>query len=144
MEKILNLKNVQEFLENIPYINSGGCGVSTLAMYRWLKKNQDLDGDKFVFMYSDKSSFLNNKRILRGEDGKPSAPKHCCLLHDGEFIDSAGDVDLKEYSWIQIIDEEEFIKKTVNNVNDWNYSFDRKNIKEIEETLKINLSDLEI
>ncbi len=140
---ILTLSDVQEYLETIPSINRGGCGISALAIFRWLKLNNENDDTKFVFLYNQKSDYLNNKKVLKGQDGNPSVPGHCCLLYDGKFIDSAGKYDISNYSWLQIIDEEEFITKSLNEQDSWNHSFDREYIKQIEAKLKIDLSDVE-
>ena len=40
--KIKTLKQVQKFLSNIPNINRGGCGISALALYRWLENNGNI------------------------------------------------------------------------------------------------------
>lgn len=136
------LKKVQKFLSKIPNINGGGCGVSALALYRWIKNNLEIENTKFVFLYDNEDRYLNNAKILRNKKGKAEAPTHCCLLYKGKFIDSDGERKVGKYNWLQIIDEEEFITKALDNIWDWNHSFDREYIDEIEEKLDIDLSDI--
>ena len=96
-------------------------------------------------MYNDnngKERYLNNQKVLRDKKGEVQACHHVCLLHKGEFIDNEGKVNVSDYNWIQIIDEEEFIKRALNNIKDWNIDFNRKYINEIEEKLEINLQDI--
>lgn len=140
------LKDVQEFLNNIPFINYGGCGISALSMYRWLQKNNELKDTKFVYFYCsyDKKEYLNNKQVLRNGNGKPMGCAHACILHDGKFTDSSGVINnISKFKWTQIIDEEEFIKQSVNNVDEWNPTFNRESfLNNIEEELGIDLSDI--
>ena len=137
----MEIDQVQKYLNSIPNINAGGCGISALSIYRWLKKNNKLDDTKFIYLYREKYRYLNNSSILKKKNGKPQAPSHIALLYDGQFIDSSGEIKLT-YGWVQIIDEEEFLKETLNNLNDWNNMFDRNNIPKIEGYLGIDLSDI--
>lgn len=61
-----NLNDIKNELDCIPAINWGGCGLSALAMYRWLKDNDKLVGDEFfVFLYVDYDhNFETNDKIL--------------------------------------------------------------------------------
>lgn len=139
-----SLNDVRRFLDTIDCINCGGCGISMLAMYRWLKKHNMLAETKLVFLYNSKDSYLNNQGILRQHNGIPEAPSHCCLLHDGEFIDSnVYGNPLIRYPWVQIIDEEEFVKQAINNISTWNHMFERSNIWRIQKELDIDLSDID-
>ncbi len=136
------LKQVQKYLNKIPNINKGGCGISTLAMFRWLKENTAVGNTKFVFLYSDKDRYLNNQKVLRDKRRKAEVPNHSCLLFQGEFIDSTGLLDISNFAWIQIVDEEEFLIRVLDNVKDWNWGFDRNYIKKIEKKLKLDLEDI--
>jgi hypothetical protein len=33
-----DINELREFLQTIPRLNSGGCGISALVMFRWMKK----------------------------------------------------------------------------------------------------------
>jgi hypothetical protein len=145
-EEIETFEDVRKFLNSIEDINCGGCGVSALSMYRWLKKHNQLDDTKIVLMYDscEKQEYLNNKKVLRQKDGVPIAPSHCCICQDGEFVDSTDKLKIAEYKWFQIINEEDFLRKVIVEGQYWNSMFDRKNIKIIEDKLEIDLSDIKI
>ena len=95
-KKIKKIKDVQDFLSEIPNINLGGCGVSALSMYRWLEKNNELDNSKFIFLYNNQEHYLNNSNVLKEGDGSPLPPTHCCISHEGKFKDSRGDINITE------------------------------------------------
>ncbi len=144
MKKIKSLRQAQKFLKDIPNIHEGGCGISALSLYRWLKKNGDKNDIKFVFLYrdDDEEEYLNNSGVLKNKKGEPVAPCHCCILHKKKFIDSEGEVDIEDYEWVQQIKEEDFLKRALDNVGTWNSTFDRGEIKKIEEGLGIGLEDI--
>ncbi len=139
------LKEVQEFLSNIHFINCGGCGIAALSMYRWLKKNNKLNGKtKFAYFYcSDaKDDYLNNKMVLRDKKGEPVACSHAGILYRTNYIDCNDKIDVSEYDFIQHVSEEDFIIRSINNTGEWNTYFSRGNIPEIEKELNIDLSDI--
>lgn len=134
----MTLKQAQKYLSKIDNINEGGCGISALAMYQFIKNNGRIGNTKFVFLYNRKKRYLNNRKSVDG--GKVYASSHCCLFNDGKFIDCDGIVkDVKDYRWIHMADEEEFIVRAINNVGDWNSNFDRKHVREIEMKLNVEL-----
>lgn len=139
------LEEVREFLNGIYNINIGGCGIASLAIYKWLQKQgKNMDRIKFVYLYKsyNEEQYLNNEGVLRDNKGTPEAPAHCCISYDGKFIDSEGEVELTKYKWIQIIDEEDFIRKSLNNTSTWNSMFNRTHIKKIEDNLGIIMEDI--
>jgi len=138
------LKQAQKFLSKIPNINDGGCGVSALSLYRWIKDNLEIGNTKFVFLYpkDEEDRYKNNSRALINEDDEAEACDHCCLFYKNEFIDCDGVELLDRYEWIQMIDQEDFIKRALENVGDWNSCFDRRQIKNIEKGLGIDLEDI--
>ena len=139
-----NLNQVQKYLNKIPNINEGGCGISALTLYRWIKENAEIGNTKFVFLYREDSEdrYFNNQKVLKDSEGEADAPSHACLLYEGKFIDSDGDLDISNFEWVQIIDEEDFVKRSLENVEDWNYHFDRGYIREIELEVNISLEDI--
>jgi hypothetical protein len=140
----MKFEEVKTFLSGIGNINRGGCGISALSMYRWLKKNDKAKVYKFVYAYrsDDKDEYLNNKNILKGGNGTPKSCCHCFLKKGNKCFDCVESINIENYKWIQIIEEEEFIKNSINNVSCWNSLFNRENIKIIEEKLNIDLSDI--
>ncbi len=140
------LQEVRNYLEDIPKIDHGGCGLAALAMYRWLKKNHKGRRKRllFVYLYSQKtdSYFTNNKKILEGNMGEPTSCGHACIYYDGKYMDSSIIIDVSYYGSVQHITEEEFIKDSINNIGKWNVKFDRYYVDVIAEALDIDLSDI--
>ncbi len=126
MKEIKSFKNVRKYLNSVEDINMGGCGISALAMYRWLKKNNKLpENTKFAFLYNSKYDFTSNSEINKGnKNGLPVAPYHAVLFHNRKYIDCRGKINVNEYNYKQMINNEEFIKKAVNNILKWNKTFD--------------------
>ncbi len=144
-----NLNQVFEVLKYIPFINNGGCGIAALSMYRWLKKNNQLEEDtQFVYMHEpkDKSDYLENKRILKGVgEVEPRSCNHAAVFHKGHYLDAKGSLDgvrLDEYEHFEFTKDESFILASVNNVGQWNNAFERAYIDYIEDELRIDLSDI--
>jgi len=139
------LTEVQKFLNGIQDINRGGCGISALAIYKWLQKQgESMDRIKFIYLYKsyNEDIYLNNESVLRDNKGVARAPNHCCISYNGKFIDSKGDVDLTIFKWVQIIDEEDFIRDFLNNTKTWNSMFSRDCINNIEKELEIKMGDI--
>jgi hypothetical protein len=136
---------VREFLSGIEYIHDGGCGVSALAMYRWLKKNhteKQMASIKFVYIEYDEDMIYEHKENL-AEGYWIDAPCHCVLLYKGELIDAEGYVDVNEWgdATLEISDEQVIVDSLVNGC--WNSCFDREKwIPIIEKELGIDLSDV--
>lgn len=63
----LKLKQVLEYLNDIPRINHGGCGVSALATYRWLEQNYGNRDIEIIYCYKyyNKDRYDNNEKALR-------------------------------------------------------------------------------
>jgi len=140
------LDEVRTYLNDIPFISCGGCGISSLSIYRWLKKHNKHSKVTLVFLYKDwrNEQYINNQNILRNiSTGEPGAPSHACLYIKKKFVDEYCDnIDTSEYKYIQNFTEEQFLVRTNNNIGSWNPSFDRDNIRDIEKALKIDLSDI--
>lgn len=116
------LKEIREFLNKIPNINAGGCGISTLSMYLYAKKklNKKFDifdinfGDHFVLGYKD-----NDEMIYFD----------CSKIRPTRF----------EFRKIISLDE---LILYVNDPDFWNTDFDRKYIKSIDKKFKLGLSKI--
>jgi len=144
-----SITDVQKMLNNIPNINSGGCGIASLAMYRWLKKNNKLNKNtKFIYLHHNMDyNYYSNKKALNADNTViPGSCEHVLLYHRGYYRDSKSSKKILNKPSYKILEttNENFILQSVNNVFDWNHKFDRKKIKGIEKTLDINLSDVKI
>ena len=141
-------EEVRNYLSCIPAINQGGCGVAALAMYKWLRKQNEIEHRfKFVLCYGgyDEKTYLNNIGVLRNGKGTAIACEHIGIFYNGSYIDCDSDLPLYKYGTIQFIDydEEWFMTNVLNNKGSWNYMFDRTNISKIEKDLKIDLKGIE-
>jgi len=130
---------VLKYLRSIPYIHAGGCGISALAIYKWLKKNNKLKRTKPVFIYVFSDDFKHNlKKFNNREDLE--APSHCVLLHDDAYIDADGDAYVGEDKHLIYLNNINQLIRAINNRETWNWDFDRdKYIPEIEKKLGIKL-----
>lgn len=139
-------EDVREFLNNISCINSGGCGLSALVMYRWLKKYDKLPEDtKILFLDNDENNHLNNKECMTNKQGVLKAPSHVIMLLKGTYMDCEKiqyNVT-QRYNYILEV-AENYLVDCLNNVFSWNLVFDRNTaISQIETNLHIDLSDID-
>lgn len=139
-------EDVKEFLSNIDYINSGGCGLSALVMYRWLKKYDKLTEDiKIIFLDNDEYNYKNNKECMTNKQGVLEAPSHVIMLLKGTYMDCKKiqyNVT-QRYNYILEVAENHLVD-CLNNVFSWNLVFDRNTaISQIETNLHIDLSDID-
>jgi hypothetical protein len=144
------LLEVKEFLNDVDYINSGGCGVAALAMYRWMEKNNMLKGNEtFTFLYVSNDNFFydNNEKYFKGKEQLIIAPAHVVLNIDGEYIDSTSrSMERFQYHYPrkhENVTEEELLKS----LNDphWNDLFERDcDVPFIADELGIDLSDVDL
>ena len=138
-------EDVREFLSNISFINCGGCGISALVMYRWLKKYNKLpEGTKILFLENDLSNHLNNKECMSNKEGVLKAPCHVVIVLRDTYMDCANiqyNVS-QRYDYILEV-AEDYLVDCLNNLNSWNYMFDRNEaMSNIESKLHIDLSDV--
>jgi hypothetical protein len=149
-KKNQTFKSVLEYLNNIDCINFGGCGISALAMYRWLKKHGKVNEDTgFYFFEEDEDNDNNNREYFTNKNVQLRASTHVVLVHNDKFIDSHGVLDedelMSEYEYRIFEHSEEFLLAMINNVTSWNYRFDRLvNVQKIAKKLDIDLSDVKL
>lgn len=140
---IRSLEELQNALNTIPSINSGGCGISALAMYLWLRKHKN-KRPKIVFCYKSHSqdTYENNDVALKNHDlDSLSVPNHIVLSSFLKKFDSEGKLDSREnksYKWFHTVNLHTLIK-VINNQDGWNPSFDRKYVSTIESWLEMKL-----
>lgn len=143
-ETLTTLEEVMNFLSSIDSIGRGGCGISALAMYRWLKKH-GLTNEQTAFYYleNDYDRHNNNRQYTSNKDIALIAPCHVVLYHNDRTIDCEGFKAIGNYPYKLLEQSEEFLIKMINNIHTWNCAFRRKDhVKNIARTLGIDLSDV--
>lgn len=149
-QQIDGFEDIRFFLSDIPYIGHGGCGISALAMYRWLvKKGFNQHSLSFFMGYNRHSSYVNNSHAYANNEDLPNACSHVGLLiqyENGDLIIGCDNrIHINSYTYSQIVDENALISALNTNVKQWNWEFDRsKHVPEIEVELEIDLSDIEL
>lgn len=146
--ELKTLADVQDFLSDIEDIDQGGCGISALAMRRWLAKNSPHCNTVFVLGYNEPTRFkTNNNAILKKED--PTSATHIGLIiYDNlsgtqSIIDCVGVFKMTDYSYVNSFESEDIMVRALNRPNSWNVAFNRKRqVNRISEYLGINLSDI--
>mgnify|MGYP003618623606 CR=1 FL=1 len=136
-------------------INSGGCGIYALAIYRYFQKhNMSLDRFRLVV-------FLRNYQkdmifpIIENNNIVGNIPSHVVLMLNSMCYDSEGVFEFYKYCKIQdeeyqrlpiVIDMiEEDLVKAINQPESWNTTFDRTSgIETLSYMLNIDLSDIEL
>jgi hypothetical protein len=145
--KINNFGDVQEFLSEIPHINRGGCGIASLAMFLWLKKNKELrKGVRVVYFYDGVSydEFKSNKSYISGVSKRATSCTHAAITFDKEmYFDCKDIIDTSAYEKKMIIPfrkTEKFLLDSLKEQEDWNFMFNRaKYLPMIERVLKIEI-----
>jgi hypothetical protein len=148
--KYKTLDDVRNFLNGIPFINSGGCGISALAMYRWLEKNYPKHAKKtvFYFFHRDKDDYRNNKSLIKNnsyDNTNISIPSHIGIQIKNvtDVIDCYREVFIRQYEYVVKTTSEDVLINAINNVCGWNWFFNRKqSVHVIAKELDIDLSDV--
>ena len=125
-----DLNQVLKFLNEIPNINAGGCGISALTVYKWLKKNNSLSDD-FAIIYlhywDDGDAELNSK-FLSGKSEEATACSHAIFRYNGKLYDSNGTTELDVRTVKQLVIKAEQIDMFMEaslTADNWNPRFIR-------------------
>ena len=140
----MELTDIQSKLNEIPFINAGGCAIASLVMYRWLKKENKLTGnEKFIYLYRyETGEYFQNQKALEDYSIIPTSASHICLYYGGIYIDSEGSIFPDNWQYSMEIEPGDFIIRSINNVDDWNSCFKRSNILPLIEELEIEFDDV--
>ena len=142
---MLSLTGVKNLLNEVPNINYGGCGLSALAMYRWLKANNKLVGDEsFVYLYTiNDGTYNSNCEVLENKNKKKlGSASHIMLYHDGRVHDSIScEVKPRYKNQHKHLTEKHLVESL--NYGYWNNAFYRGRYKdEIAKLFNIELNDV--
>jgi len=148
--KYKTLEDVRRFLDKVPMINCGGCGISALAMYRWLKKNFPEQASKviFHFFHRDRESFENNESLIKNNaynENNILIPAHIGfqIKNLTKIIDSEKVVKKSRYGYQLDFDSEHILMYAINKLCGWNDMFNREqSVPVIAKELGIDLSDV--
>ena len=138
---IENFEDVRKYLSGIPNIDSGGCGIAALSMYRWLEKNKR-EQPKFICCYVDLGDYKKNLLYLGGDNDKLTAPNHCGIEYKNNFLDNYSVIPVWKYKGGSHLTNEQGMLDLINFGDWWSGKFERKNAKEISKRLEIDLSDV--
>ena len=147
--RFILFEEMREFLNSIPSINSGGCGVAALAMYRWIEKNMlEYKVDVIFHMFHrEKNQYKNNKKLIKTNQycNDLVAPSHIGIQIKNvtPVLDSEKTLDKHSYVFVIKTNSEDVLINALNNVDTWNPMFNRKKrVPLIEKRLGIDLSDV--
>ena len=147
--RFIQFEEMREFLNSIPSINSGGCGVAALAMYRWVEKNMpDYKADVIFHMFHrSKDHYTNNKKLIKTNQfcNDLVAPSHIGIQIKNvtPVLDSEKSLKKDLYGFVIKTNSEDVLINALNNVDTWNPMFNRKKrVPRIEQHLGIDLSDV--
>ena len=141
-----------QYLNKIPRINHGGCGISAFALYNWFKQHNLIDdlNVKLYYAYCYEFYDVNNnfvKNIKENIKNRNTATScsHAFLYVNGEYYDSTGNIsnDVKhDYTYMHQVTDE-FVFYTIQYTK-WNPDFDRtKFLNRIYKRFNINEKDWE-
>ena len=147
----LTFKDVQKEIDQIPFINNGGCGIAALAMVRWIKKYAyDQMTYLFVMGHNDVGSFkLNAAIVANATKLEPTSANHIGpIIYDHlnnkqMIVDSTATYNMLNYDYVNTFRDERILLKAINQVDHWNPVFNRGNVDIIAKSLNINLSDVD-
>lgn len=137
------LSEVRNFLYAIPNIKNGGCGIASLAMYRWCKTH-DIPCEIVCLEDVEEDLEYNLQRLLKGITTGLFAPSHCGIdLGTGEVLDCEKTIS-SEYTYK--VSEMELLD-LLNNCSSfirWNIDFVRSIwLSVISNNLGVDLSDVQ-
>jgi hypothetical protein len=122
-------KKALKYLNGIPDINRGGCGISALALYDIAKANGKKPKIVYLYSWMDDDSYQMNERYKKGKSGEASSCAHVLVKVGKKYYDSTGSIKAKEIETYSKVDEgikRNHLIASIKNVNEWNPCFKRK------------------
>lgn len=129
------LMEVRNLLNEIPYINAGGCGISALAMYMYSKKNFNKI-PKIIFTYREIYHLNINDKFLSSDSNSTIPPSHALLKYEDKYFDSNKIINKPTRSFEHEVTIDLLIE-SLKYRDRWNNMFDWKHLKAIEKKLNI-------
>jgi len=135
-----------EFLNAIPNINAGGCGIAAYCLSRMLDEEHDIQSNIIMlFDDGDGISVVNNiNGLTNSEINELSSCSHVICESNGVFFDTKGEFSInrlfKSYKYILRCDQEE-MHSIIKYGKGWNSEFEREQwIEEIEDFFEFKLN----
>lgn len=132
----MKIKEILSYLDNIPCVNAGGCGIAALSVYLCLKEHgYDVSTMKFKYLYHSEEDdcYEHNSRA----SNYMQSAVHIAIEWKGLIFDSGGILD-RTYRVQQTFGVNELLSSIVYGY--WNPCFNRNFIGDIENILNINIS----
>lgn len=125
-QKFKTFHEVRSFMNTIPCINHGGCGISALAMYDAAVKEKL--NSKIVYAYDWWNSETINQQYKKGKTLYAASAAHVMISINDVLYDSEGEKEYDDFEWFLSADDEITREHLVNSLNhgSWNPIFDRK------------------
>jgi len=148
--KVTTLTEARAAIAGIPGLHQGGCGIAALALARWIKNSNMAATTLFVLGDNSGCYYRTNVSAIIDSSIEPDSCSHIGLIvydfnnnNQQYIIDARGIYDMGEYLYINIVSKEQIMVRSINRVDRWNDSFDRRNVAEIAKRLGIDLSDID-
>ena len=143
------LKKKLKKLNCVDSINRGGCGISALAIYKYLERKGKLVEDTaIVYLYADDDDYIFYKNQNNRNLGFTVGPPAHAILRLGEYYIDSTNVSKNIKDFKHAYNSHEMsLDELINSVNTggWSFMFDREiEIPKIEKIMKVELSEVEI
>lgn len=118
---LAEFKKFREFLGTIPNIDSGGCVIAALAMYKLAVR---LGLEAYIeYLYTFDGQYTQNCSAIEG-NGKSTCCGHAICVVEGNPYDSTGYVVRRCWNYRHVVPER-VVVEGLREVNIWNSTFDR-------------------
>lgn len=136
------LKTIKLAIGDIPNLHNGGCGISALAISKFLGKKK-IKWNEFVILCRDDYDYNESfDNFMEGNYRDMLFDHIAILLPTGEIIDAKG--TYREYYYNSISINRRELIKIINVKDGWCGDFDRKYVRTIERKLNISLKEVKI
>lgn len=145
-EKIFNvLDQYLQFLNSIPAINYGGCGIAAYCLSKVLERHQMPKSKALMlFQLGDEAVVVRNiDGLYNSKINKLSSCSHVICENSGVFFDSCGEFPISDmmikHKYILVCDTDE-LYSVIKHGKGWNCRFNREHyVPLIEEFFQLNL-----
>ena len=123
-------QQVRKYLDDIPDINRGGCGIAALAMYYAANKEGKKVGIAYLYgSWFEDDNIEQNEMFKKGKSKVAGSCSHVLVRVGNRYYDSEGVVNLKNIKKRYTVDKDitkKHLKASINNLDAWNDDFNRR------------------